>query len=299
MDRLESIETLLAAVDGGSFSAASRALGTPLSTVSRRVSELEAHLGARLLTRSSRRLSLTEAGAAYVSVCRRVIDELSDAERIVAGEYRAPRGQLTITAPIVFGRVHVEPILLEFLKVYPDITARLVLTDRVSHFVEDHVDAAIRVGRLPDSSLIATRLGTIRWVTCASPAYLAARGVPQTPEDLAAHHCVTFEGADFSNTWTFGAGGGAPPIYPRLAVNTAEAAIDAAIASTGITRVLSYQIAEAVRAGALVRVLTAFEPEPLPLHLVYAERPFLPQKLRAFLDFVSPRLKAALEGSIY
>jgi DNA-binding transcriptional LysR family regulator len=293
MDRFDAMATLIAAVDGGSLSAASRALGMPLATVSRKVAELEAHLRTQLVVRTSRRLSLTEAGRAYVAASRRILDEIDDAERAASGEYRAPRGHLTITAPIMFGRLHVEPVVLDFLRAYPDITARLVLADNVVNLIDEHIDVAVRVGNLADSSIVATRLGAVTWVTCASPDYLETRGTPETPEALEGHDCVMFEGLYSNNLWTFGRGQQAlaVPIRPRFAVNTADAAIAASIASAGITRVLSYQVASAVTAGALRLILRPFEPEPLPVHLVYGGQSLVPLKLRAFLDFAAPRLR--------
>jgi DNA-binding transcriptional LysR family regulator len=298
MDRFDAIATLIAAVDGGSLSAASRALGMPLATVSRKVSELEAHLGAQLVVRTSRKLLLTEAGRAYVSAGRRILDQIDEAERAASGEYRAPQGHLTMTAPIMFGRLHVEPVVLAFLQAYPQIDARLVLADHVVNLVDEQVDVAIRIGPLPDSAMVATRLGAVRWVTCASPAYLAERGAPDTLDALSGHDCIMFEGLYSNTVWTFGRGKEiiAVPIRPRFAVNTADAAIAAAVAGTGITRVLSYQVAEAVAAGKLQLLLHAFEPEPLPVHLVYPTPSLLPLKLRAFLDFAAPRLKASLAG---
>ncbi|MBY0583141.1 MAG: LysR family transcriptional regulator, partial [Sphingomonas sp.] len=194
MDRFEAMRTLVAAVDGGSLSAASRMLGVPLPTVSRRVSDLEAHLGTQLLIRTSRKLILTEAGAAYIASVRRVLDELGEAERAASGEYRAPRGALLVTAPIMFGKLHIAPIVHDFLAAYPDVTVRLALADTVVDLIENHVDVALRIGQLPDSSLIARRVGHVRWVVCASPDYLARRGIPQTPAALAAHDCIAFEG---------------------------------------------------------------------------------------------------------
>ena len=298
MDRFDAMATLVAAVDAGSLSAASRALGMPLATVSRKVSELEAHLRTQLVVRTSRKLLLTEAGAAYVAAARRLLDELDDAERAASGEYRTPRGLLTVTAPILFGRLHVEPVLLAFLQAYPEIDARLVLADHFIDLVGEHIDAAVRIGELPDSGLVATRLGAISWVACASPDYLARRGVPGAPEALGAHDCIMFEGLYATNLWTFGRGlqRRAIPIRPRFSVNTAEAAIAAARAGAGVTRVLSYQVAEAVAAGDLQLVLLDHEPEPLPVHLVHTARPLSPLKIRAFLDFAGPRLKEALPG---
>jgi DNA-binding transcriptional LysR family regulator len=297
MDRLDAMATLIAAIDGGSLSAASRTLGMPLATVSRKVSELEAYLRTQLVIRTSRRLALTEAGRNFVAASRRILDEIDEAERTATGEYRMPRGHLTITASIVFGRFHVEPVVLDFLKAFPDITARLILADHTVNLVDDRIDVAVRIGTLPDSSLVATRLGSVTWVSCASPGYLAARGTPMTPPALDGHDCVMFEGPYASNIWSFGRGQHitAVPVRPRFAVNTAEAAIAAAIASAGITRVLSYQVHSAVGVGALCLILRPFEPEPLPVHLLHTEQSLLPLKLRAFLNFAAPRLKASLQ----
>jgi DNA-binding transcriptional LysR family regulator len=300
MDRFEAMRTLVAAVDGGSLSAASRALGTPLATVSRKVADLEAYLRTQLVVRTRRGLVLTEAGRAYVAAGRRIIEELDDAERAASGEYRAPRGHLAITASIMFGRLHVEPVVLDFLLAYPDITARLVLADHVVSLIDEHVDVAIRVGRLADSSMVATRLGAVSWVACASPDYLVARGTPATPAALDLHDLVMFDGLYSSHLWRFGRGEHAEqlPIRPRFTVNTADAAIAASVAGAGITRVLSYQVRAAVAEGRLRIILREFEPEPMPVHLVHAGQPLLPLKLRAFLDFAAPRLKASLEGRV-
>jgi len=297
MDRLESMTTLLAAVEAGSFSAASRKLGVPLATVSRKVSELEAHLRTKLLIRTSRRLALTESGRSYVAACKRIIQDIEEAERAAAGEYTAPRGDLHIVAPIVFGRMHVLPAVTEFLKVYPDIDIRLVLGDRIVNLVDEHADLAVRIGDLPDSSLVTTRVGFVRWVVCGSPDYFAARGAPQNPKELSVHDCVTFEGLMSPKVWIFRTAKGetAAPIHSRLIVNTAEAAIDAAMAGVGITRVLSYQIANALEAGSLVTALEPFESSPAPVNLVYSGQGLTPLKLRAFLDFAAPWLRARLQ----
>ena len=296
MDRFESMSILLAVVEAGSLSAAARRLGAPLATVSRKVSDLETHLKTRLFNRSSRRITLTDTGQSYVAACKRILEELGEAERAAAGEYSAPTGDLTITAPIVFGRLHVLPVAIEFLKAYPDIDIRITLADRVLNILEDHVDLAVRIGELPDSSLRARRLGSIRRVVCGSPAYFAARGAPKSPAELGTHDCITFEGMMSADAWAFtiGKSDAAVAIHSRLIVNTAEAAIDAAMAGVGITRVLSYQAAAAVRAGALVIVLEDFELVPSPVNLVYPGQRLLPLKLRAFLDFAAPRLQARL-----
>lgn len=296
------MKALLAAVDEGSLSAASRKLGMPLATMSRKVSELEAHLRAQVLIRTSRKLILTEVGQAYVTACRRILDEIDEAERAAASEYRVPRGHLTLAASVMFGQVHVEPVVLDFLEAYPEITVRLILSDTVANILDDHIDAAIRVGTLPDSSMVAKRLGETGWISCASPAYLARHGTPKTPADLAGHRCILFEGHSStlwsSETWRFGSAKAplAVPIQPRLRVNTASAALAAAIAGTGIVRVLRYQAVRALDAGQLQIVLSDFEPDPIPVHLLHTGGPILPLKLRAFLDFAAPRLRASLKG---
>jgi DNA-binding transcriptional LysR family regulator len=296
MDRLEAMSIVLAVVEAGSLSAAARRRGSPLATISRKVSDLETHLGTRLLNRSSRRITLTDAGRSYVAACKRILEEVEEAERSASGEYSAPKGDLTITAPIVFGRLHVLPIVIEFLTAYREIDVRIMLADGIANLLEDQIDLAIRIGELPDSSLVATRVGLIRRVVCGSPAYFAARGMPRSPDELASHDCIAFEGLTSPRTWTFRKGKSdlSVTIHSRLIVNTAEAAIDAAVAGVGVTRVLSYQIADAVRAGTLAVALQEFEPTPWPVSLIYAGQGLLPLKLRAFLDFAAPRLKARL-----
>lgn len=296
MDRLDAMYVLVTAVEAGSLSAASRQLGIPLTTVSRKVSDLEAHLGARLLNRSRRQLSLTEAGRSYVQACMRILDDVREAERVASGEYGAPRGELAITAPLVFGRLHVLPLVSAFLQTYREIDVRMLLADRVVNLLEEKVDIAVRIGELPDSSLVAARVGQIRRVVCASPAYFAARGQPQTPDELIRHDCITFEGLMSSSSWVFATKRDALAvrIHSRLVVNTAETAIDAAIAGVGVTRVLSYQVAEALKSGTLVTALEEYEPPASSVHLVFSGAPYLPQKVRAFVDFTAPRLKQRL-----
>lgn len=297
MDRLESMSTLLAVIEAGSLSAASRRLKMPLATISRRISDLEGHLKARLLNRSTRRLTLTNAGQSYVQACRRILGEVEEAERSVSGEYTTPKGELIVTAPVVFGRLHVLPIAVDFLKAYPEIDLTLVLRDRVVDLLEERVDLGVRIGALPDSSLVAFRVGAIGRVVCASPAYLASRGAPRTPRELAGHDCITFRGPMRPDAWTFPSGeaGALVSARSRLVVDSAEAAVDAAIAGVGITCVFSYHVAEAVKAGQLALLLQAFEPPVLPVSLVYASGGLLPLKMRAFLDFVAPRLRVRLE----
>lgn len=296
MDRFEAMRTLLAAVDGGSLSAASRSLRLPLATVSRRISDLERRLGAQLLVRTSRRLQLTEEGSGYVAASRRILDELDDAERTVSGEYRAPRGELAVTAPIMFGKLHIAPIVHEFLAAYPDVSVRLILLDGVIDLVEAHVDVALRIGHLPDSALVARRLGDVRWLFCASPEYLDRRGKPDHPLAIAGHDCIAFEGLQRLRDWPFVEDGKARSIalQPRFSVNTADAVIDATSAGLGISRVMSYQAADVINRGRVSPILAPFWTPPIPVHLVYGQRQQQPLKLRAFLDFVTPRLQRCL-----
>jgi DNA-binding transcriptional LysR family regulator len=297
MDRLESMSMLVAVIDAGSLSAAGRNLGVPLPTVSRKISELEAHLGIQLIRRSSRRITLTDAGAAYLDACKRILEQIGEAERAASGEYQTPRGELIVTAPIVFGRLHVLPVICDFLKAYPDIDIRLLLSDRNINLLDEHIHVAARIGALPDSSLMGTRIGTVRQVVCGSPAYFATRGMPATPEELGAHDCITSDVVGAPDVWRFGAGKSerAVTVRSRLFVSTAEAAVDAAVAEVGITRLLSYQVARAVAEKTLVIILEDFEPPPQPVNLLHAGGKLAPLKLRAFLDFAAPRLKARLQ----
>ncbi len=293
MDRLEAMAILIAAVEAGSLSGAGRRLGTPLPTVSRKISDLEAHLNTRLLIRSTRKLTLTDAGAAYLASARRILEQVDEAERSAAGEYLAPQGELIVAAPIVFGRLHVLPLVNAFLARFPAIRLRLELSDRNADLIEDHIDVAARIGPLPDSTLVATRVGSVRRVVCASPDLLAAHGTPGTPRDLAGLPAVTFNALGGGDAWRFRSGE-APAVRPRLSVTTAEAALDAAVAGVGITRVLSYQAAAAVADGRLKVILAEFEDAPLDVSLIHAGQGRLPLKTRAFLDMAAPRLKSEL-----
>ena len=298
MDRLEAMSLLIAVAEAGSLSAAGRKLGVPLPTVSRKISELEAHLMTRLLIRSTRKLALTEQGAAYVAAAKRILDEVSEAERAASGEHAAPRGDLVITAPIVFGRLHVLPVIAEFLKQWPEINVRLVLSDRNLHLIDDRIDIALRIGALADSAVAATRVGAVRRVVCGSPAYFAAQGVPKRPEDLAALSAVTFDQFSPPGHWTFRDPKSKreirAPVRSRLSVNTAEAAIDGAAAGVGVTRVLSYQAAQAIVDRRIEIVLADYEPEPSPVRLIHGQQELTPLKVRMLLDFAAPRLRARL-----
>lgn len=296
VDRLDAMSVLLVVAKSGSFSAASRRLGVPVATISRKISELEAHLKTRLFIRSSRQMNLTDAGRSYVEACKQILEEIDNAERVAAGEYSEPKGDLAITSPDVFGRLHLLPVALEFMAAYPEINVRLILSDRKVNLLEEKVDLALRIGNLADSSLIATRVGSIRIVICASPGYLDARGRPAKPEDLSDHDCITFDNLASPTAWRFGEcdGGRLIPIKSRLIADSAEAAIGAAIGGFGLMRMHSYKIVEAKQAGRLETVLRDFEPAPWPVSIVYPSQGTLPLKLRAFLDFMTPRLKARL-----
>ena len=300
MDRLEAMSMLVAVTEKGSLSAAGRSLQVPLATLSRKISDLETLLGVRLLIRTTRKLTLTEAGLAYVAAARRILEEVEGAEREAAGELTVPKGELVVTAPIMFGRLHVLPVVADFLATFPEINVRLILVDRNVDLIGDHVDMAVRIGKLPDSSMVATQIGVMRTVTCASPALLAGRGTPPTPEDLRHLPCVTLDTPMPSPSWRFcdprSGGAIAVTIRPRLTVTTPEAAAQAAIRTVGVVRLLHYQAAEAVERGELQLILEAYEPAAAPVHLVHVSRGQMPLKMRRFLDFAAPRLKQVLDG---
>ncbi|HQT86672.1 MAG: LysR family transcriptional regulator [Acidiphilium sp. 37-64-53] len=296
MDRLDAMRVMLTAVECGSLSKASRKLGQPLATVSRKVSDLETHLKADLLIRSSRGLELTPAGHTYITSAKTILEQLNEAERAAAGEYSEPKGDLVVTAPIMFGRLHVLPVVTSFLAAFPDVAVDLMLTDRVAHFLDDQIDVALRIGDLPDSSLIATQLGTVRRVTCASPAYLTWHAAPAVPQDLADHDIVSFESVSSPTTWRYWLDGHELTVRlrSRLSVSTIDAAIDAGLAGAGVVRTNSYQVADYVRDGLLQLLLEGYAPTPRPVHLVYGKQNRLPLKLRAFVDFVVPLLRHRL-----
>jgi DNA-binding transcriptional LysR family regulator len=296
MDRFDAMSVLLTVVEAGSLSAGARRLRVPLATVSRKVTELERYLGTQLLLRTSRRLRLTEAGRAYVAASRQILERVEQAEREAAGAYTALRGELRVTAPVIFGERHLLPVALGFMARQPEITLRLMLDDQQISLVEEHVDVAVRIGHLGDSALIATRVGAVQRVICASPGYLARHGLPRLPEDLAKHDGIVFQGFPTSPEWRYRRDSAAFLVEPRarLAVNTTEAAIQAALADLGIIRVLSYQVEDALRTGRLQALLPDFAPQPLPVSLVYQEAELLPLKIRSFLDWTIPRLRARL-----
>lgn len=292
MDRLDAMNVLLAVVEEGSISAGARRLRAPLATVSRKVADLESHLRTALLVRTSRRVELTEAGRDYVAAAKRILEQVDEAEQMAAGEYREPRGELLVTVPVSFGHRYVLPVMLEFLQAHPQIDMQVQFSDRKINLMEDHVHVALRVGELEDMTLIATRVGSIRLVTCASPAYLAAAGVPQTPEDL-----KNFDGISTVG-WRFERDGksiyGEPRL--RLVVNTEESSTEAALAGLGIVRALYHHLEPKLATGELVEVLADYALPSVPVNLIYPRQGMMPLKLRAFLNFMAPRLRARLKS---
>jgi len=298
VDRLAAINVFVAIAEAGSLSAAGRRLGLPLATVSRNLSALEDHVGARLITRTTRRLVLTEPGLQYLESCRRILAELEAAELRLAGDQAEPQGELAFTAPVVFGRLHVLPVVVAFLAAHPRVSARMLLVDRIVDLVEEGLDLSVRIGPLPDSSLIATRVGATRYVACASPGYLAKRGTPSSPRDLTDHDCISFNMLSLAERWRFyGQKRQVVTVQPRLSVNTAEAAIDAAVAGVGVTRVMSYQAASRVANGSLRLILEDFEPEEAPVSLLHREDRLPQIKVRSFVAFAAPLLRKALSSS--
>ncbi len=281
MDHLEAMRAFVTVADQGGFARAAQSLRRSPSAVTRQVAQLEDDLGVSLLTRTTRALSLTEPGRSYLESCRQILGDLDLAQRRARGEEAGPRGLLRLAAPILFGRLHVLPLVSQLLAQHPGLDVRLTLSDRNAPLVEEGLDAAVRVGVLADSSLKAVRLGTVTRAVLASPAYLAVRGRPVAPGDLAAHDLIAFEGGEATSEWRFA--DTAVRIAPRLSVNSADAAIAAAEAGLGIVRALSYQVREAVLAGRLVPVLAAFAPSPLPVSVVHPERRIASPNVVAFV----------------
>jgi DNA-binding transcriptional LysR family regulator len=271
----------------------------PLATVSRKLADLEAHLKTRLITRSTRKLVLTDAGRDYLDACRQILEQVDEAERAASGAYANVKGQLVVAAPIVFGRLHVMPVAAAFLEAHPEVDIQLRLGDRNVNLIEEHVDVALRIGALPDSNLVATQVGTVRRVVCASPVYLERFGTPKSIDDLAAHRCITFDGLEASTAWTFAGADGQKRqarVRSRMTVSTADAAIAGALLGLGLTRVLSYQVADGLRDGRLARVLIDEEPPAVPASLIYPSQGRLPMKTRAFIDFAVGRLRERLSA---
>jgi len=293
MDRLQSMRAFVAVADARSFAAAARRLVLSPPALTRAISGLEARIGARLLHRTTRTVRLTEAGARFLADCKRILGEIEEAEAAAAGGSLEPRGQLAVTAPVLFGRMYVAPILFEFLERYAGVTARTLFVDRIVDLLEEDIDVAVRIAHLPDSSLTAIPVGSVRSVVCASPRYLAAYGRPRTVDDLAKHKTIAFWPTLASLDWSFGSGSRVRTVRAsaQLIVNNNDLAIAAAVAGRGLARVLSYQIVAEVRAKRLEILLADFEPKPLPISVVHVEGRRAAAKVRAFVDMTVERLR--------
>ncbi|MCJ8159091.1 LysR family transcriptional regulator [Sphingomonas sp. LaA6.9] len=297
MDRIDAMKVFVTALDEGSLAGAARRLKRSPTAVSRALAFLEAHVGVELLHRTTRSIKLSEAGERYAAACRRVLVDLEEADMLAAGERSAPRGMLTISAPPISGEEVLQPILEDFLDLYPAVSARLLLLDRPVNLVDEGVDIALRVGQLPDSSLIATRLGgNVRRVVVASPRYLGNHPRIDEPADLARHQIVAFTNFGL-DSWNFTPATGSTiprtvQFAPKCIVNTVRAAVASAVAGRGLTRLYSYHVAEQVRDGRLKIVLADAEHAPLPVHLLSPHGRMSVPKVRAFVDFAAPRLRA-------
>ncbi|MDC0672462.1 LysR family transcriptional regulator [Nannocystis radixulma] len=288
MDRLEAMAAFVAVADLRGFAPAARKLGLSPSAVTRLVAGLEERLTTRLLQRTTRSVSLTDAGARYLERARRILHDLDEAEAAAQAEHSEPTGRLVVAASNLFGRLAVAPVLSDYLARHPGVIAELTLSDRIVNLVEDGIDVAVRISELSDSSLHARRVGATRRVVVAAPSYLARRPPPRTPDELAEHAVVQFTGLHPAPEWRFVVGGRplALTLHPVLATNSADAAIGHAERGGGLTMALAYQVADAVRAGRLAVVLAEFEPPPQPIYLVYPSARLVPAKVRAFVDLV-------------
>jgi DNA-binding transcriptional LysR family regulator len=261
--------------------------------VCRSLALLEKRLGERLLHRTTRRIALTEAGMEFYERCRRIAAEIEEAEAAVSARKMEPRGVLAVTAPLLFGRMHIAPVVVDYLGRYPKASVNLLLTDRSVSLVEEGMDAAIRIGELADSTLVARRLGAVPRVVCAAPEYLKRNGAPARPQDLTRHECIRFTGLSPTREWAFLEA--KVKVDGRFVTNNGDAAIDAAVQGLGLVMVLGYQVEQPLAEGRLVRVLTEFEPAPAPVHALYSSARLVPAKLKAFLALVSESVPARLE----
>jgi len=295
MDRIDAMKVFVVALDEGSLAGAGRKLGRSPAAVSRAIAFLEAHVGAELLHRTTRSIRLSEAGERYAAACRRVLAELDEADNVAGGERAAPRGTLTLSAPVISGEMVLRPILDAFLDAYPTVSARLMLVDRAVNLIDEGVDAALRIGELADSSMVATRIGEVRRVVVAAPRYLKQNPRIEEPGDLAKHQIITM--AHLPNSWTFPplAGSSAPrsvQLTPRLVTNSIRGAVASAAGGRGVALFFSYQVSEQVQNGELEIVLAGHEPAALPVHVITPQGRLAVPKVRAFLDFAVPRLRS-------
>lgn len=293
MDRFHLIKVFVAVVDTNGFAGAARKLNMSPPAVTRAINELEAHLGLRLLTRTTRTVRVTDAGERYVQDCKRILAEMLEADESVSGMHSSPKGRLTITAPVLFGGTYVTPVVTEYLTRYPDVSASCLFLDRIVNLLDEGVDVAVRIGELPDSTMQAIRVGQVRRVICASPGYLATHGIPTSPDDLHAHTIVSASSVTPNPDWKL-VERGVPRnirLQARMVTTTNDSAIVAAIGGFGLTRLLSYQVTKHLRSGKLKTVLPDFEPAALPVHVVHREGRQVPQRVRAFLDLAIERLR--------
>ena len=289
MDRIDAMQAFVAVADLRGFAPAARKLGLSPSGVTRLIAALEDRLGARLLQRTTRQVALTDAGSRYLERARRILADIGEAEDAIAGERTRPEGQLVISAPLGFGRLHVSGIAIAYLKRYPDVGVDLRLSDRMVNLVEDGVDLAVRIGHLPDSTLVARHVGEMRRIVVASPGYLTARGEPGRPEEIAAHDTIQFGAMTAALDWRFVEDGREIRVAstPRFVTNSSDAAIQYAEADGGLTRVLAYQAAESLKAGRLRIVLASFEQPAIPIQIVYPTSRLLSAQVRTFIDLVT------------
>jgi DNA-binding transcriptional LysR family regulator len=289
MDRIDAMQAFVTVADLKGFAPAARKLGLSPSGVTRLIAALEDRLGARLLQRTTRQVTLTDAGARYLERARRILSDVEEAESAAEGERTRPGGRLVVSAPNGFGRLHVSPVMSAYLKRYPEVSADLRLSDRMINLVEEGVDLAVRIGHLPDSTLVARHVGEMRRIVVASKEYLKRRGEPKTPEAIADHDTIHFGAMTAEPEWRFVADGREIRISstPRFASNSADAAIQYAEAGGGLTRVLAYQAADSLKAGRLKIVLAPFAPPALPIHVVYPTSRLLSAKVRTFIDLVT------------
>lgn len=298
MDRFHELEVFVAVAESGGFAKAAVRLHSSPPAVTRTVAALEQRLGTRLFNRTTRSVRLTEAGLRFLDRARHLLGALDSAEKELVGESGIAAGRLAITAPVVMGRTVLSPLVSGFLDAHPRVSAKLVLLDRIVNLVEEGFDVGLRVGQLPDSSLIARQVGEVRRILVAGPGYLRKRPAPKAPADLKSHALIALTGLQPTEDWRFGQGKSAVRVAlaPRLEINDAAAAIAAAEAGDGIAVVLSYMVATAIRRGRLAPVLDAFAPPPVPVQLVYPESRLVAPKVRAFVDYAAPRLRAALQS---
>jgi DNA-binding transcriptional LysR family regulator len=289
MDRIDAMQVFVAVADLEGFAPAARKLKLSPSAVTRLIAALEERLGARLLQRTTRSVTLTDAGSRYLERARRILADVEEAERAAEGERTRPSGRLVVSAPLGFGRLHVSPVMSVYLKRYPEVSGELRLEDRMINLVEDGIDLAVRIGHLADSTLVARHVGEMRRIVVASPSYLKARGEPKTPEAIASHDTIQFGTAVGVADWRFLEAGKEVRITyaPRFSSNSSDAAIQYAAEGGGLTRVMAYQAAEALKAGKLRIVLEKFELPALPIHIVYPTSRLLSAKVRTFIDLVT------------